>query len=114
MGIRHFQLVSMASHSMSKRRRNEGEKNNYGSAVLLPTVYEATRCGKKIKIVWRGHQLLPKFLANGYLPRVSHQSRLSANDKGDNEMIPAVVHISPGIYLIAEENPGKPQLEDPR
>ena len=29
----------------------------------------------------------------------------------DNEMIPGVVHRSPGICLTAEENPGKPQLE---
>ena len=43
------------------------------------------------------------------LPRVS---RLAANDKGDNEIIPGAVHRSPGIYLIAEENPGEPQLGD--
>ena len=35
-----------------------------------------------------------------------------ANDKGDNEMIPGVVHRSHGICLMAEENPGKPQLGD--
>ena len=28
---------------------------------------------------------------------------------GDNEIIPGAVHRSPGIYLIAEENSGKPQ-----
>ena len=33
------------------------------------------------------------------LPRVSRQSRLSANDKGYNDMIPGVVHRSPGICL---------------
>ena len=42
-------------------------------------------------------------------PRVT-QSRLSGINKGYNEMIPGVVHRSPGIYLTAEENPGKPQL----
>ena len=35
-----------------------------------------------------------------------------ANDKGDNEMISGVVHRSPGICLIAEENPRKPLLGD--
>ena len=35
-----------------------------------------------------------------------------ANDKDDNEMIPGAVHRSPGICLIAEENPRKPQLGD--
>ena len=35
---------------------------------------------------------------------------LVANDKNDNEMIPGAMHISPGICLTAEENPGKPQL----
>ena len=34
------------------------------------------------------------------------------NDKVDNEMIPRTVHRSPGIYLTAEENLGKPQLGD--
>ena len=33
-----------------------------------------------------------------------------ANDKGDNEMIPGAMLRSPGICLIAEENPRKPQL----
>ena len=33
-------------------------------------------------------------------------------NKGDNEIIPGVVYRSPGIYLRAEENPGKPRLGD--
>ena len=41
-------------------------------------------------------------------------SRQSANDKDDNEVIRGAVHRSLGIYLIAEENPGKPQLGDRR
>ena len=61
------------------------------------------------KLVWRCHQLLSRFLANDHLPRMSSQS---ANDKGDNEMILGAVHRSPGIYLTAEEIPGKPQLGD--
>jgi hypothetical protein len=52
--------------------------------------------------VWRFHQLLSRFLANGHLPQVSHQS---ANDKFDNEIIPGAVHKSFG--LTAEEIPGK-------
>ena len=46
------------------------------------------------------------------LSRVSRQSSLLPNDKGDNEMIPGAVHRSPGIYHTAEENAGKPQLGD--
>ena len=38
-------------------------------------------------------------------------ARQSANYKGDNEMVPRVLLKSPGIYLTAEEDPGKPQLE---
>ena len=30
------------------------------------------------------------------------------NDVGDNDMIPGVVFRSPGIFLTAEESPGKP------
>ena len=59
---------------------------------------------KSFKLVWLCHQLLSRFLANGQLPRVSRQSRISANDKSDNEMIPRAVQRSPGIYLTAEEN----------
>ena len=43
---------------------------------------------------------------------MSINSCLSGNDKDDNKMIPGAVHRSPGIYLMDEENPGKPQLED--
>ena len=42
-------------------------------------------------------------------PRVASFTSV-ANDKGDNEMILGAVHISPGICLTAEENPGKPRL----
>ena len=37
---------------------------------------------------------------------------MSANDKGDNEMILGAVHRFPGTYLTAGKNPGKPQLGD--
>ena len=37
---------------------------------------------------------------------------LVAIDKGDYEKIPGAMHMSPGICLTAEENPGKPQLGD--
>ena len=43
---------------------------------------------------------------------MSHQSRLSANDKGDNEMILGTVHRSLGIYLTTEESSGKTKLGD--
>ena len=43
------------------------------------------------------------------LARVSRQS---ANDKGDNGMILGAVHRSPVIYFTADENPGKPHLEN--
>ena len=62
---------------------------------------------KSFKLVWRCHQLLSGFLAKVHLLRVSRQSHVSANDKGDNEMIPGAVHISPGIYLTVEEKPRK-------
>ena len=51
-------------------------------------------------------------LANGDFPQVSRQSRLAANNKGDNEMKPGAMHRSPGIYLIAEENLAKPQIRE--
>jgi hypothetical protein len=61
---------------------------------------------KSFKVMWRCHQLLFRFLANGRLPRVSRQSRLSTNDKGDN----GAVRISPGIYPTGEKKTENPQL----
>jgi hypothetical protein len=49
-----------------------------------------------------------------FKPRVLRQSSLSADDKGDNEMIPEAVHRSPAFYLTAEEIFAKPQLGDRR
>ena len=57
-------------------------------------------------VVWPFQQLLSGFIANGHLPRVSPQSRLSANDKGYNEIGGcAPIH---GIRPTAKENLGKP------
>ena len=50
-----------------------------------------------------GHQHLSGFIVNGHLPRVSCQSRLSANDKGDNEMTTgAVQRVIIFIFIIRE------------
>ena len=62
-----------------------------------------TAIKKAFKLVWRFPQLLSGFLAKGHLQRVSRQSHLSANDKGDIEAIPGNVHKSPGIYLTTEK-----------
>ena len=57
-------------------------------------------CGQKsLKLVWLCHKLLC-----GFLPSVTSITSV-ANDKGDNEMIPEVVHRSPTICLTAEKNP---------
>ena len=76
--------------------------------VLLP-MEPWTAAKENFKLVWLCHQLFSGFLANGKLPRVSHQPRLWGNDKSVNEMMRAV-HNSPGICLTAEENSGRPQL----
>ena len=69
--------------------------------TFLPVVLEAMFCGQKsLLLVWRCHQLLSGLIANNHFPRVSRQSRLSANDRGD-DMIPGTVHRSPDIYLTA-------------
>ena len=44
-------------------------------------------------------------------PRVASVTSVT-NDKGENEMNPGAVQSSPGIFLTAVENPGKPQLGD--
>ena len=86
---------------------------NLGPRFIWPVVHGDMGCEQKsFKLVWQCHHLLSKFLASGHLPRVSLQSRLSVNDKGDNGMVPVDVHRSPGIYLTAEVKPGKPQIED--
>ena len=40
---------------------------------------------------WRCHQLQSRFIGNDHFPRVPRQSRLSANDEDDNEMIAGAV-----------------------
>ena len=55
-------------------------------------------------------QLLPGFLAKDHLFRTSFQLRLSANDKGNKEVILEAVHRSLGIYPTTEKNPGNLQL----
>ena len=64
-------------------------------------------CDQKSFKLW----VVSEFMAKGHLPRMSHQSRLSANDKGDHEIFLGAEHKSPGIYLTAEENPENLSLE---
>ena len=62
-------------------------------------------CGQEsFKLVWRCHQILCRFLVKGHFPGV---------DKGDNEMIPGVVHRSPVIYFIAQEKLPKTSARRP-
>ena len=85
------------------------------STNLWPLVHGHIGCGQKsFKLVWLYHQFLFVFLTKGHLSVVSRQSYLSANDKGDNEMISRDVHRYIGIYLTAEENSKKRQLVDRR
>ena len=63
-------------------------------------------------LVWRCHHIVTRYLTNSFLRQVSRQSPLSANDKDNNETIPGTLNKSPGIYLTAEKNSGKPQLGD--
>ena len=51
---------------------------------------EPRAAANNFKLVWWWHQLMYGFLAKGHLSRVSRKSRLQANDKGDNEMIPGL------------------------
>jgi hypothetical protein len=82
------------------------KKVRYNTTYTLLSVHGAMGCGQKsLLLVWRCHQLLSGFLAKGHLFPVSRWSRLSVNDKGDNEMIPRTVFRSPGIYLTAENTP---------
>ena len=73
---------------------------------MISLVHGATGYDQKcFKLVWRCHQLLSGFLANGHLPRVSRQLRLSL-------MIRVIIRWSHGlctdrsldIYLTAKEN----------
>ena len=67
------------------------------SVFAVPTVHGAMDCGQEnFKLVWPCHQLLFGLLAEDHLPRVSRQSRLSANDR--------VIMRFPCIYFRVEEN----------
>ena len=45
-------------------------------------------------------------------PSVTSVISVSINDKDANVLISGTVRRSPGFYITAEENPGKPQLGD--
>ena len=73
-------------------------------------VHRAMGCSvKSFTPVWWCQQLLSGFLAKCHLPRVS---RLSANYKCDNYMIPGTVHRSPNIFLTAEKNLSKETVDE--
>ena len=55
--------------------------------ILSMEIWASEKKPTSFKLVWRYHQFLSGFLANGHLPRASHQSRLSANDKDDNTAV---------------------------
>ena len=74
--------------------------------ILFFGIYGAIDGGQEnLTLVWRYRQPLSEFLAKGHLHQGSRPSRLSANDKGDNEVKPGAVHRSPGICLTTEEIP---------
>ena len=65
-------------------------------------VHRGMDCGQKNIIPSVAVPLAPfRFLVNGHLSRVLRHSSLSANDKGNKEVIA-------GICVAAEENSGKP------
>ena len=45
---------------------------------------------RSLMLMWRCLKLLSRFLVKDHLSRMSRQSRLSTNDKCDNEMIPGL------------------------
>ena len=64
-----------------------------GSGEGSLAAYGAKNCSQEsFKLVWRCHQVLLGFLANGHLPQ-SHLSLMMS----DNEMAPGAIHIPPGI-----------------
>ena len=72
-------------------------------------------CGqtKNIQLEWQYHQLLSGFLAKGYFPRVSRQSRRSLMLRVIMKWSLGAVYRSPGICLTAEENPQKTLAKRP-
>ena len=72
----------------------------YNLPLTNPAVHGTMGCDQKsFMLLWLCHLLLSGFLDSDHLLRLSHQSRLSANDKGDNEVKPGAVLRSPSIYL---------------
>jgi hypothetical protein len=73
-------MRSVGSHSTSGMEK-EGKKERTIASNGVPVVrvvHGAMGCDQKsFKLVWWCHQVLSGFLANGYLPRVSRQSRRS-------------------------------------
>ena len=99
-------MKGLCDQSLSQMGSLSSKWGNAFSMLSMGT-WAATK--KSFMLVWRYHQLLSWFVAKGHLPLVS---RLSVNDKDDNEILPRVVYRSLGICLKAEENPGKLPLGD--
>ena len=69
-------------------------------------------CGQNsFMLVWQYHQHLTVFLVKDQFLRVYSQILLS-DDKSEYEVKPGVLHVSPRIYLTAEEIPGRSHLGD--
>ena len=91
----HFLLLNIFFTTLKKYIWNQ----------YITAIHGATGCSKKsFKQIWQCHQLLSGF--------PSQKSLVPSIMSVANEMIPGTAHRSPGIWLIAEKNPRKPQLGD--
>ena len=90
---------SIALHVREGGGKKKGEDGDNFSRLRLIIHGAMDSDLKNLKLGWWCLQLLYGFLANGHFLSDSH-------------MIVESVHRSPGIYLTAEEIPGKPQLGD--
>ena len=68
------------------------------SVCIDSVTQEILGCGQKSSVAVPP---APVYVPSDYLPQVLP---LLANAKGDNEVKPGAVHISPGIYLTPEDN----------
>ena len=107
----YVQMRSVGYHITSEMKRTKERKRiRYPTEEGLLLIEPWPVVNKRFTLVLWCHQLLSGILAKGHLPQMLRQSRLSANDKGDNEVKPEPVHWSPSICITAEKPPGKSQL----
>ena len=104
-GAPFLQMRSVGSHSTPGREKEE-HKERTGSRRICCCPWSHGLWPKKLSVSVAVPPAPVRVPSQRPLARVSRQSHMSTNDKGDNEMIQGIVHRSPGKPQIGDSDEG--------